>query len=102
MAKVDGTLLKVINHIEKNDLVIFDDFGLQPLDNNSRLALLQILEDCYQRKSVIVTSQLPVAKWYDYINEPTLADAIMDRLCANAHRIELKGNSLRRINQKKS
>ena len=87
MAKVDGTLLKVINHIEKNALVIFDDFGLQPLDDNSRLALLQILEDCYERKSVIITSQLPVAKWYDYIKEPTLADAIMDRLTANARRI---------------
>ena len=58
LAKLDGSLLKVIIHIEKNDLVIFDDFGLQPLDNNSRLALFQIL----------VTSQLPVAKWYDYIN----------------------------------
>ena len=91
LAKLDGSLLKVINHIERNDLVIF-----------SRLALLQILEDCYQRKSVIITSQLPVAKWYDYINEPTLADAIMDRLCANAHRIELKGDSLRRKNQKKN
>lgn len=102
LAKLEGCLLKVINHIERNDLVIFDDFGLQPLDNNSRLALLQILEDCYQRKSVIITSQLPVAKWYDYINEPTLADAIMDRLCANAHRIELKGDSLRRKNQKKT
>ena len=99
-AKLDGTLLKVINHIERNDLVIFDDFGLQPLDNNSRLALLQILEDCYQRKSVIVTSQLPVAKWYDYINEPTLADAIMDRLLANASRIELKGESMRRKTKK--
>lgn len=95
LAKLDGTLLKVINHIERNDLVIFDDFGLQPLDNNSRLALLQILEDCYQRKSVIVTSQLPVGKWYDYIAEPTLADAIMDRLTANASRIELKGESMR-------
>lgn len=102
LAKLDGSLLKVVNHIERNDLVIFDDFGLQPLDNNSRLALLQILEDCYQRKSVIITSQLPVAKWYDYINEPTLADAIMDRLCANAHRVELKGESLRRKKQKKS
>lgn len=51
-------------------------FGLQPLDNNSRRALLQILEDCYQRKSVIITSQLPVSKWYDYINEPTLADSM--------------------------
>ena len=96
MAKVDGTLLKVINHIEKNALVIFDDFGLQTLDDNSRLALLQILEDCYERKSVIITSQLPVAKWYDYIKEPTLADAIMDRLTANARRIELKGESLTR------
>lgn len=96
LAKLDGTLLKVINHIERNDLVIFDDFGLQPLDNNSRLALLQVLEDCYQRKSVIVTSQLPVGKWYDYIAEPTLADAIMDRLTANASRIELKGESMRR------
>lgn len=100
LAKLDGTLLKVINHIECNDLVIFDDFGLQPLDNNSRLALLQVLEDCYQRKSVIVTSLLPVAKWYDYIAEPTLADAIMDRLTANASRIELKGESMRHKNKK--
>lgn len=102
LAKLDGSMLKVINHIEHNDLVIFDDFGLQPLDNNSRLALLQILEDCYQRKSVIVTSQLPVSKWYDYINEPTIADAIMDRLKARGvHRIELKGESLRRKNKNK-
>lgn len=101
LAKLEGTLLKVVNRIERNDLVIFDDFGLQPLDNNSRLALLQILEDCYQRKSVIVASQLPVAKWYDYIAEPTLADAILDRLLANASRIELKGDSLRRKNKKK-
>lgn len=100
LAKLDGSFLKVVNHIERNDLVIFDDFGLQPLDNNSRLALLQILEDCYQRKSVIVTSQLPVSKWYDYISEPTLADAILDRLLANASRIELKGDSMRRKNNK--
>jgi len=70
---------------------------LQPLDNNSRMALLQILDDCYQRKSVIVTSQLPVSN----INEPTSADAIMDRLTANAVRIELKVDSIRRKNQKK-
>jgi len=95
LAKIDGTLLKLITHISRNDLIIFDDFALQPLDNNSRLALLQILEECYGRKSVIVTSQLPVMKWYDYINEPTLADAILDRLTANANRIELKGDSMR-------
>ena len=62
--------------------------------------MLQILENCYQRKSVIATSQFPVSKWYDYINEPTLADAIMDRLTANAVRIVLKGDSMRRKNQK--
>lgn len=95
LSKIDGSMLKVIQHIEKNDLVILDDFGLQPLDNNSRLALLQILEGCYERKSVIVTSQLAVKKWYDYIGEPTLADAIMDRITSNANRIELKGPSLR-------
>ncbi|MDY2650977.1 MAG: ATP-binding protein [Candidatus Egerieousia sp.] len=60
-----------------------------------------MLEDCYQRKSVIVTSQLPVSKWYDYISEPTLADAILDRLMANASRIELKGDSMRRKTNKK-
>ena len=65
-----------------------------------RLALLQILEDCYQRKSVIVTFQLSVSKWYDYINEPTLADAIIDRLTVNALRLKLKGDSMRRKNQK--
>lgn len=101
LAKIDGTMLKVVNHIEKNDLIILDDFGLQPLTDNARLALLQILEDCYERKSVIVTSQLPVGKWYDYINEPTIADAIMDRLTANAHRVELKGESMRQKNIKK-
>ena len=64
--------------------------------------MLQILENCYQRNSVIATSQFPVSKWYDYINEPTLADAIMDRLTANAVRIVLKGDSMRRKNQKKN
>lgn len=63
--------------------------------------MLQILENCYQKKSGIATSQFPVSKWYDYINEPTLADAIMDRLTANAVRIVLKGDSMRRKNQKK-
>jgi len=61
---------------------------------------LQLLEDRYGKKSIIVTSQLPVAKWYEYINDPTLADAILDRLTANAHRIELKGESLRRRKMK--
>lgn len=100
LAKLDGTFLKVLNRMDKNDLVIWDDFGLQPLDANSRLALLQILEDRYERKSVIIASQLPLDKWYDYLAEPTLADAIMDRLVSNAIHIELKGESMRRKKKK--
>ena len=84
-SKLDGTFIKMLNQIEKTHLLIFDDFGLTPLDNISRLALLQILEDRYGKKSIIITSQLPVVKWYDFIAEPTLADAIMDRLAGNAH-----------------
>jgi DNA replication protein DnaC len=95
-SKLDGTFIKLLNQIEKMHLLILDDFGLTPLDNVSRLAILQILEDRYGKKSTIITSQLPVMKWYEYIAEPTLADAIMDRLAGNAHRIELKGESLRR------
>ncbi len=96
LAKVEGTFIKLLNQLEKIKLLILDDFGLQPLDHNTKLALLQILEDRYQNKSVIVVAQLPINKWYEYINEPTVADAILDRLSANAHRIELKGESLRK------
>lgn len=69
------------------------------MDHTIRLALLQILEDRYAKKSIIITSQLPVSKWHEFIGEPTLADAIMDRLTAKAHRIELKGESKRRKKQ---
>jgi DNA replication protein DnaC len=100
-SKLDGTFIKMLNQIEKTHLLIFDDFGLTPLDNISRLALLQILEDRYGKKSIIITSQLPVVKWYDFIAEPTLADAIMDRLAGNAHRIELKGESKKEKVRKK-
>ncbi len=95
LSKLDGTFLKMITSMEKNDLLILDDFGLQPMDTNTRLALLQILEERYDRKSVIIASQLPIAKWYDYIGDPTLADAIMDRLIANGNKIELRGESMR-------
>lgn len=95
-SKLDGSYVKFINQLEKTNLLILDDFGLHPLDMVVRLSLLQILEDRYGKKSIIVTSQLPVAKWYDYIDDPTLADAIMDRLAVNANRIDLKGESLRK------
>ncbi|MEI9910259.1 MAG: IS21-like element helper ATPase IstB [Bacteroidota bacterium] len=99
LAKLDGSYIKLLNHFERIPLIILDDFGLQPLDQTIRVAMLQILEDRYAKKSVIITSQLPVAKWHAYINEPTLADAILDRLTAKAQRIELKGESMRRKKQ---
>ena len=95
-SKLDGTFIKLLNQIEKTHLLILDDFGLHPLDGITRLALLQMMEDRYGKKSVIITSQLPVAKWYEYIGESTVADAIMDRLAVNAHRFDLKGESLRK------
>jgi DNA replication protein DnaC len=95
-SKLDGSFIKLLNQIEKTHLLILDDFGLHPLDTVTRLALLQILEDRYGKKSVIITSQLPIANWYEYIGESTIADAIMDRLAVNAHRFDLKGESLRK------
>jgi len=95
LAKLDGSYLKMLNQMEKQQLVILDDFGLQPLSQDVRLTLLQLLEDRYEKRSVVITSQLPVSKWYEHISDPTLADAIMDRLSANSIRIELKGNSRR-------
>jgi DNA replication protein DnaC len=96
IAKADGTYIKEIEKIEKHDLLIMDDFALKPLDNNQRLILLEILEDRHGKRSTIITSQLPVSKWHDVIGDPTLADAILDRLVHSSHRIELVGDSLRK------
>lgn len=95
-SRIDGSFVKQINKLEKTDLLILDDFGLQAITPNARVALLQILEDRYARKSTIITSQLPVANWHTYINESTIADAILDRLTGMAHRFELKGESMRK------
>jgi DNA replication protein DnaC len=96
IAKADGTYIKEISKIEKQDLLILDDFGLKPLDDNQRLILLELLEDRHGKRSTIITSQLPVNKWYDIIGEPTIADAILDRLVHSSHRIELAGDSMRK------
>lgn len=98
LAKLDGSYIKLLNHLERQSLIILDDFGLQPMQQEIKLALLQILEERHGKRSTVITSQLPVSAWHEYINEPTIADAIMDRLTASAHRIELKGESLRRKN----
>jgi DNA replication protein DnaC len=97
-ARLDGTYIKWVNLIAKTPLLILDDFGLQSLNHDMKLTILQVLEDRFARGATIITSQLPVNKWYEYIKEPTLADAICDRLTANAHKIELKGESLRKRN----
>jgi DNA replication protein DnaC len=99
MARLDGSYIKLLNQLEKVPLIILDDFGLAPLDHNTKLTLLQLLEDRYGKRATIITSQLPVKSWYQYLDEPTLADAIMDRLSGSAHRIELKGESLRKQTQ---
>jgi len=100
MSKADGTYLKQLARIEKHELLIIDDFGLQPLDANSRMMLLEVLEDRHGVKSTIMASQLPVASWYDVIGDSTIADAILDRLLNSSHRIELKGESMRKIKVK--
>ncbi len=96
MLKADGSYNRELAKIERYDLLILDDFGLQMLDGTARMILLEIIEDRHGRKSTIIASQLPVAKWYDVIGESTIADAVLDRMIHTAHRIELKGESLRK------
>jgi DNA replication protein DnaC len=94
--KADGSYFKEMNKIKKQDLVILDDFGLKILDADSRLMMLELLEDRHGTRSIIVTSQIPVAKWFDIIGDATIADAICDRLIHTSHKIEIKGESMRK------
>ena len=97
LSKADGSYLKELTKIQKQDPIIIDDFGLEPLDAQSRFTLLEILEDRHGRKSSVFVSQLPINNWHEVIGDPTIADAICDRIIHNAHRIELKGDSVRKI-----
>jgi len=99
MAKADGSYIREIARIERQHLLILDDFGIQPFDAQSRTALMEIIEDRHGKSSIIITSQVPVNKWYEVIGEKTLADAILDRIIHQAHRLELKGESLRKKQQ---
>lgn len=96
LARLDGTHRRQMQQIARADLLILDDFGLQRPDESARLDLLEMVEDRHGRKSMIIASQLPVSIWYEIIAEPTIADAILDRIVTNAHRIELTGESLRK------
>lgn len=100
LAKAKGTILAELKRIERVDLLILDDFGLQPFDPQSRIALLDIIEDRHQKRSTVVTSQIPVKEWYDIIGEKTIADAVLDRIVHHSLRVELFGESLRRRNSK--
>lgn len=94
--KADGTYLKEITKIEKQDLLIIDDFGIQPLDQQSRTILMEIIEDRHGKKSTLLTSQVPVNQWHEVIGEQTIADAILDRIVHDAQRLEIKGESMRK------
>ena len=96
MAKADGSYLKELAKMERHHLVILDDFGLQPLDSQNRIALLEIIEDRHNNGTLMVTSQVPIKGWYEIIGEKTIADAILDRLIHQSHRIELSGESMRK------
>lgn len=99
LAKSDGSYMKELSRIERQHLLIIDDFGLQTIDAHSRSALMEVIEDRHGKSSTIFTSQVPVSKWHDIIGEQTIADAILDRIVHDAHRIEMKGESLRKKKQ---
>jgi DNA replication protein DnaC len=96
LAKLDGTYLKELKKLNKMDLLILDDFGLQAFDKQARESLMDIIDDRHQSCSTIIASQIPVSVWYDIIGEGTIADAILDRIVNSSHRINLKGESLRK------
>ena len=96
LARGDGRYARIMRSLNAAQLLILDDWGLDPLDAGARRDLYEILEERYGRRSTILTSQVPVDKWHDVIGDPTYADAILDRLVHNAHRIDLAGDSLRR------
>ena len=96
MSRAEGTIFKLFEDISKAALLILDDFGLTHLEHQQQLDLMEMIEDRHARSSTIIASQLPVSSWFDVIGEETIADAILDRLVHTSHRIELKGESLRK------
>lgn len=100
-SKADGSYSQEINKIEKQDLLILDDFGLRALDSINRNYFMEIIEDRHGKRTTIIASQLPVEAWHQIIGEQTIADAILDRLVHSAHRIDIKGESMRKKLRKK-
>lgn len=96
LSRLEGTYSKNLAYIEKTDLLILDDFGLNAFDNQDRQALMDIVESKHDRSSIIISTQIPVTGWHELIGEPTIADAILDRIIHSSHRIQLKGESMRK------
>ncbi len=96
IAKGDGRYGKLLVRYSRVDVMVLDDWGVAPMTAENRRDLLEILDDRYEKKSTLITSQLPVEKWHRYLEDPTLADAILDRVVHNAYRIEMKGESMRK------
>jgi len=96
MARIDGTIFKFFEKLSKTNLLILDDFGLTHIEKQQQLDFMEIIEDRHAKSSTIIASQLPVANWHSIIGEETIADAILDRLVHTSHRVELKGESLRK------
>lgn len=96
IARGDGRYRKLLAQLARTDLIVLDDFGVAAFSDEARRDLLEILEDRYQRRSTVITSQFGVERWHELINDPTLADAILDRLIHNAYRLALKGESMRK------
>src|ERR1019366_4396983 len=96
LARADGSLRFLLARLARLEVLVVDDWAMSPLADAERRDFLEICEDRYQRRSIILTSQLPVANWHEQIGDPTLADSILDRLVHNAHRIEMRGESMRK------
>jgi DNA replication protein DnaC len=96
MARLDGRFPRLVDKLARVQLLVLDDWGTHGLNDQQRLDLLEIFDERYRRKSTLITAQLPVGQWHDMIGEPTIADAILDRIVHNAHRINLEGDSMRK------
>jgi DNA replication protein DnaC len=97
LARGDGRHERLLRSLARVDLLILDDWGLAPLTGDQRRDLLEVVDDRHQRGSTIITSQVPIEHWHEVIADPTIADAVLDRLVHNAHRLTLKGDSMRKI-----
>jgi DNA replication protein DnaC len=100
LARADGSLRNLLPRWNKIDVLVIDDWAMAPLTENERRDFWEICEDRYQARSLVLTSQMPVNKWHEQIGDPTVADGILDRLVHNAHKIEMKGDSMRKTKAK--